>query len=60
MTPLKYAAITVALGALFYIPTTLKGMLAVRFAAVSWKPGCRSSFPGSSAWSSAISSGITP
>jgi drug/metabolite transporter (DMT)-like permease len=36
MTPLKYAAITVALGALFYIPTTLKGMLAVPFASISW------------------------
>jgi len=47
MTPLKYAAITVALGALFYIPTTLKGMLAVRFAAVSWK-----------AWLSLVLSGL--
>ena len=37
MTPLKYSAITVALGALFYIPTTFKDMLAVPFAAVSWK-----------------------
>jgi drug/metabolite transporter (DMT)-like permease len=37
MTPLKYSAITVALGALFYIPTTMKDMLAVSYGAVSLK-----------------------
>jgi drug/metabolite transporter (DMT)-like permease len=47
MTPLKYSAVTVALGALFYIPTTIRDMLAVPFASVSWK-----------AWLSLVMSGF--
>ena len=47
MTPLKYSAVTVALGAVFYIPTTIRDMLAVPFATVSWK-----------AWLSLVMSGL--
>jgi drug/metabolite transporter (DMT)-like permease len=47
MTPLKYSTITVALGALFYVPTTAKDMLAVPYASVSWK-----------AWLSLVISGL--
>ncbi len=47
MTPLKYAALTVAMGTAFYIPFTVRDMLAVRFAAVSWK-----------AWLSLVMSGL--
>jgi len=36
MSPLKFSALTMAFGAFFYIPLTLKGMLAVSPAAVSW------------------------
>ncbi len=47
MTPLKYAAVTVSLGAIFYLPLTIRDMLAVPFATVSWK-----------AWLSLVMSGL--
>jgi drug/metabolite transporter (DMT)-like permease len=37
MSPLKFSALTVAIGALAYMPMTLPDMVAVDFAVVSWK-----------------------
>lgn len=47
MSPLKFAALTISLGTIFYIPLTIRDMLAVPFAAVSWK-----------AWLSLLGSGL--
>jgi drug/metabolite transporter (DMT)-like permease len=37
LSPLKFSAITVALGVFFYLPLAAKGVLTIHWASVSWK-----------------------